>query len=78
MPPLARRRRRAARGATGPRTAVLLRGRADRAQGTPSQITLQRCELTDNTNVIFTQQADGITVQYNGIHDNHTHGFTCP
>ena len=28
----------------------------NRAQGTPSQITIQHCEFTDNTNVIFTQQ----------------------
>ena len=50
----------------------------NRAQGTPSQITIQHCEFTDNTNVIFTHNADGITIQYNQIRDNHTHGFTSP
>ena len=47
-----------------------------RHAGSPAEITLQWSEFTDNTNVIFTQQADGITIQDNWIHDNHTHGFT--
>lgn len=46
------------------------------AYGSPSAFTVQGCELDDNSNVFFTNRADGLTFQYNYAHDNHLHGWT--
>jgi hypothetical protein len=46
------------------------------SSGTPSEITIQNTEITNSANAIFTQRADGVTIQDNYIHDNVLHGWT--
>ncbi len=48
----------------------------ERASGSPGEITIQNNEITNNANSLFTQNAEGVTIQYNWIHDNTLHGWT--